>query len=354
MPSQIPSNSHRLHLGRLAYVLTASLFCLILALLALSAFRPVHPEALARVTSEPVNPMQRAGAWFWLEHPSGPNARLVRAANSRLIPLAAADALPEYDTDGKDAAWIGRKGREWQVGIASCETGAGRVLWSGADEVRGVCLAGEEVYWLCPLPAAAPESGPLPPLAPMLAIFAVPRKGGAPARLGLLPESEGGRVLGAHDGALYISAFRRGGAGNTVVYRVPPDDGPPRRVAGEIGSQQFLLAHDGTLYWPAPSREATSEANACCIRRLGRNGRPENLSDWLLSGGTLFETDRGVCYLDSGFPGALWPAGRFEELPKSFTAPEGYALLAAGGEEILLRPAFLRSGAATLYRMPLP
>ena len=77
------------------------------------------------------------------------------------------------------------------------------------------------------------------------------------------------------------------------------------------------------------------------------------LTDWLPSGGRLYETNRGVCYVDDSPLPSAWPLTGPRELPNSLLVPENYVVLAVGGGEMLLQSTESASR-FPVYRMGLP
>ncbi len=346
---------HRSESGRSAIAAVVVLCaCALAAVLGVRWLRAARPEPIGVAAAVPVSPAQRAGVWYWLEKPNGPKARLVRLTGAAGVPLVEADKVTSFDADDKGAAWVAKHGAEWRVEVSSSAGGDARAVWTGQTEPHGVCLAGDAAYWLVPHAAAAPDSGALPPLAPTIELLRAARSGGPPALACSLPNSRSGQVLGVRDGAVYVSLQRPGNPGSTVLYRVPGAGAPPERLASEPGECQALLAGDGTLYWVAPSREATSEGQAVCIRRLAPGGKPETLSDWLPLGGVLYDTAQGMRYVDAEPQTSVWFPGPFLEAPRSSRCPAGFAAIAAGRNNLLLRQTLVRSGPAQLYQVPLP
>jgi hypothetical protein len=348
------------------YVLLAVIGLVILLVLARFAIPPT-PSLLTRARTQPVYPTSHGDAWYWLEHSKDAGSRLVRAAPSGVQTLAQADAIPRYDAAGENVVWAAREGKRWSIYIAAADGTGKRVLWSGLEEPRGLRLAEGRLYWLRILPPALPESGPFPPLSARMEVIAIPREGGAPALIAQLWEAEDGEALGVHAGALYVAAYRTIGPGSMAIYRISlTGDMPPRRIVGESRRPHALLTRDGALYWMAPSPEASGPLNVFCIRRMGKDGRPETLSDWLPagapsgaamsvhSGGRLFETRRGVVCVDGDFQSRAWSAGRHDALPQPQPQPAGYYALAAGESELLLIPAGAPGANIPLYRIPLP
>jgi len=339
------------------YAVVLGLFLLGLLYSMVRASSPPQPVAFVQASSSPLFPLLRGDSWYWIERLPDRKMRLVRAKRDAMgqpQALATADALPAYDAADGQVAWIAQEGRRWMVYVSSADGENRRVLWSGPNEAHSVRLVGGRVYWTASGPAAAPNSGPFPPLAPTLQIVSVPSDGGTPALVTTLLDTGRGRLLGFADGALYLAVYRPITPYSTALYRVPLDGALPRRVAGESGESQALLTRDGALYWLALSRESVNMYGIACIRRLDRGGRPETLSDWLSAGGALFETDRGVFYVDGTHNPGLWPAGASGDLPRPRPLPDGFSAVAASGAEVLLRRTDAPRNNIMLYRIPMP
>src|SRR5205085_9976916 len=132
--------------------------------------------------------------------------------------------------DGK-LAWSAHEGAGWNLYLAAADGSGKRSLWSGAQEPRGVGIAEGRIFWMQAMPPAVTDSGPLPPLESTLQVVSVGVDGGAPQALTTLLEPEGGQVIGAHAGQLYVSAYRAGTHGITAIYRIPLTGGMALRVA---------------------------------------------------------------------------------------------------------------------------
>ena len=179
--------------------------------------------------------------------------------------------------------------------------------------------------------------------------------GGPVVSVGTLPEEGPGEVLGEHGASLVVAAWRTGAPGNTVFYLVPVGGAPVRRLAGEVGIQHGVLERDGALVWPAPSREATVEAAASCIRRLpARGGGIETIAEWLPARGALFVTQRGLIYVGGEWRSEAWLPGAPTELPRPAPRHRDVAVVAAGERDLLLVSVTAAAAKPMLYRAPLP
>jgi hypothetical protein len=184
-------------------------------------------------------------------------------------------------------------------------------------------------------------------------VFSMPQAGGPPVAVAVLWENTEARVLGLHGNDLYIATSYSPTPGHMALYRLPPD-GPPVRLVGEIGSQHALLTRDGTLYWVAQSRDAAIPNTMSCIRRLRKEGKPETLSDWLPVNGKLYETARGVVYVDGEYLSRAWPVGEPKQLTSSYDSPPDFLVRAVGENEMLLERIEGKRTKIALYRVALP
>jgi len=344
-PLRFPGNSRRT-LPRAFAVVSLTVF-------ALASCRPSAPKPvlIGKLQSRPASIRYQEGVWFWLEQPSKAPMRLIRCRDTQIQEIASAEEIRSYTVEQGKIAWAARQGKQWTVLLAEEKGGEPRTLWSGTDEPMGLNLSGGRLYWLHRLPAPVADSGPLPSLSPSLEVVAVPVEGGAPAPVTRLWESENGEVLGMRDGALYVALQRNLSPGSFSIVRIP-SGGTPVRLVSEMGHPYSLLTKDETLYWVAPSSEISPPTGASCLRRLDRAGKIETLTDWLPTNGKVYETARGVFYADGEFLPTLWRFLGQDRFPEAIPVPDGYAALAAGGEDALLMGTNVVT--PTLYRMPLP
>jgi hypothetical protein len=310
--------------------------------------------AFAQAKVAPTQILWREGSWYWLEADGKSEARLVRADASGARPLATADKIAGYAVADGKLVWAAKEGDQWNLAVAAPDASGKRTLYSGEREPRGLCLANGYVFWLEPMPPAVPESGPLPPLAGMLRLLSLPLDGGVPKVIATLLESESGQVLGVHADQAYVAATRLGTPGATLLYRVSLREGVVQRVAGEAGQHTALLTREGSLFWVAPSLEDSRMNASACIRRLGQDGKAETLADWLPANGRLYDTVRGVVYVDGGFEPSAWPIANRRELPRAVPLPREHTVLALGSDEMLLGSANATPANIPLYRTTLP
>lgn len=304
------------------------------------------PERLGSAQATPQSILHRDGAWYWQERTKSGGDRLVCAGPTGIQTIATAEAMPSYAVGDGRIAWAARQSHRWTIYLRSSAGSAtsARSIWNGNDEPMGLSLSEGHVYWLHHVPAVVLDGAPLPYLSASMEVLAAPLDGGPITSAGRLWEPDDGKVLGSHDGTLYVVAYRRTRPGSTRIYALAPG-APPLRVVGESGWPPALLTHDGNLYWLAASLET---ADALCLRRFNSNKEsdgPELLTDWLPLQCQLFDTSQGVICGGprDGIP-VLWPAGRHDVFPEALSVPSDYVALAAGEHEILLT---LKDGSLT-------
>ena len=336
------------------------LFLLLLVLLILAGGffvlrgRTQNPIVFAQAGASLTEVMWREGNWYWLEAAGKPGSRLIRANASGSLPPIAAPGINAYAVADGMAVWSAHDGNHWTITLAAADGSGKNTLWAGEQELSGLCIAEGRVFWMVSIPPTLPESGPLPPLTNKLQIVSVPTAGGSPEVIATLLETTGKQVIGVHDGQLYVSAVRHTSPEVTTIYRVALNGGSAHRVAGETGVQPALLTKEGALYWSAPSRESTQRDKVVCIRRLGKEDKPETLTDWLPGGGHLYESGRGVCYVDGDPLPAAWAVSAGLELPRSIPLPQDFSVLSVGNGELLLKSSASPSANFPIYRMGLP
>lgn len=259
----------------------------------------------------------RAGRWAWLKESDAGIELLQGGAGREPSAAATGSGWIEVALDG-EGAWILQRG-----------AGGGallRVLLSGGavERVReglrnpsGLHVHEGRVYWVETTPPAAGASPAVPPLGAMARLQV--REGGGPPRTlaawpvsaSMVPATDPGgpQVIGVGADGVYVAVPR---LVTTELVRVPLSGGPPRLLASEEGAQQGVLSR-GVLHWTAPSEEAGSGPAMSCVRRLGRGGAPETVTDWLEGSGTLVSTDREVFFAGDAIyrvPGELGPPER--------------------------------------------
>lgn len=342
------------HKDSLLRLLFISLGCIVGVFLAMRFLTPPKPASFVTAGSLPTQARWHESVWYWLETPEKAKARLMRADSSGARPLVEADQLTSYALDAGKIAWIARDGKTWKITLSALNGTNPQTVWSGDTTPRGLYISGDKLYYLEQTPPVIPNSGALPPLGSRLRILALPVTGGTPAEIASLLESEGDEIAGVHDGQLYVKAFRTGVPGATVIFRVPVSGGTPKRIVGEAGRQSVLMTRDGTLYWTAASPEDSRANNAFCVRRLGKDDKPETLTDWLPANGRLFETRRGLVYVDGDYQPTAWPLSGARELPHPLYTLRDYGVVAAGDGELLLRQMYKPQSDFSLYRIGIP
>jgi hypothetical protein len=328
-----------------------------------------QPTLIGARSVVPIAITRAGGAWYWIEKadapkksnqksnqkppsaPETPNAQLVRATSQGVTPVATAEEIGDYSVDGGQLAWSERAGPNWTIQLAQADGSGKRQFWAGDTEPMGLALSDGRLYWLQRVKAPAANGEPFPPLMDTMELQAAPVAGGTPATLCRLWEAERGKVLGAHNGSIYVAAYRHTSPGNLVLYRVASDGRLPVRVAAERANPAALLTHDGALYWLAASNETIS---AYCVHRLSPDGTIQTLSDWLPTDVTLYETEHGVVCIDQNPTPNVWIVGSQEVYPLTVAAPQGYVALAAGEHEVLLARTIGAVATPNLYGMQAP
>ncbi len=313
---------------------------------------PPTPSLLARSAAPVTVADWHDDAWYWLESAGGPGSRILRAAGSSTVAIVSEGLITSYTAGQGHIAWIVGKGDKWRVNLEGIDGTGKSAIWTGNREPHGLCVADSKLYWLEDTLPFLPNSSPMPPLDSRVQVVAAPLSGGSPAVVGEIMERHGSQVLGVHDGSIFVMATRQGLQDATVLYRCPVAGGMARRIAAETGDHRALLTHNGELYWTGPSRESAQPQRSICIRRIAGAGRTEWLQDWLPYGGRFYESTHGVYYVGggSGVPFAF-PVGGSNPLPQTAPIPDGYATVAVGNNEMLVRQ--IATGDNSLYRISL-
>ena len=334
--------------------IVVTLMCLAAAYFAWRSVVPPAPTLLSKSSQGIASAEFADGAWYWIEGMNSPGAHLVRATGSSIAGVASTEQVRSFSVGHGKIAWIAGDGKTWSISVEGIDGSARAGIWSGDREPSGLYLADDKLYWLEQVPAAVPESGPMPPLGPTLKVVSAPlAAGAAPTALGSIMEPVGRKILGIHDDRLYAAANRGAFKDITTVYEIPLKGGPSKRIIGEVGDHSALLSPDGTLYWTSPSREDAQPDKAVCVWRLGRDGKPEPIQDWLPSGGRLFASGPTLCYIDGSYSASAWPIGAPGGMPQSLPLPAGYRAVAVGNGEILLQPEGVDK-TTPIYRTALP
>ena len=315
--------------------------------------QPPIPVLVVETHGAVAGTLWNRGVWYWIDDAGTPAARLVRSNGGAAVKLAADSGVTDFSVGDTKIAWTVREGTSWLIKAAAPDGSVPATVWTGEQEPHGICVAGSRIYWLQQLPPAARYAEPLPPLSNTVRLQAVSLTGGAPTSVGDIMEMQGAKVLGEHDGQVYVKLSRGSLQNVTVIVRVPAAGGAAQRLAAVHGEQDALVSRNGILYWTAASRESADVERVACVARLSSNGATEWLDDWLPSGGRLCEGADGVYYLGGNVgTGSAWPIQARRQLPEGFTLPLGFSALAVGsGEALVQEPGVAKS--ASLYRIPL-
>jgi hypothetical protein len=269
--------------------------------------------------------------------------------------LATAEKIGEFAIGGEQIAWSATDHGTTSIFLSNSDRASTREVWKGTARVAGLLIGAGRLFWIEQNAPIVPECAPLPPLSSTCKVMAAPLAGGPASMVATLMEPEGEQCVGIHGDQLYISTFRPAALGTTVWYRIPLNGGVPQRIAGAAARQHAVLGSDGSLYWLAPSREASQSQSTSCIRRLRPDGKSETLTDWLPQGGRLADTNRGIVYVDESWAAQAWPIASSRELPRPLPLPDGYGVLAAGDGELLARKTTeVNPKSVSLFRVALP
>ena len=328
----------RTNARRLVPVATAIAIAIVAAL-AVSTRRVAQPTLISDAARGVTRPSLRDGSWYWIEQRDPSHAVLVRVdATKTKHDISSAEQIDDYAIAPGHIFVISRNGKTWQAALADMDGGQIHEVWSGNDQPHGAVISGDSVYWMRPKPALIPDAGAFPPLGPQCEVMSSPLAGGESHVITTIMEPKGDEVIGAAGGAVWLSAERPGTQNATTIYRVSVADGETHRVVGETGLQSAVLTTAGVLYWTAPSREAQNFGEVICIRRLGESRTTETLNEWLPAGGRLFDTRHGPCYVDGTYAPRAWPVTAHADLPTPVRVADGYVVLAAADDDLLLRP----------------
>jgi hypothetical protein len=230
--------------------------------------------------------------WVWLKRAGGemelgaggpgkPAASVAKGRNWVDVALTGGDAIvaETRDTSGRLLKYSPTPGSEPEVAVDRIGT------------PLAVFAEGERVFWLERTAPAVPGFPFVPAVSSLVRLRAVALNGpNPPVTLAewpcnsSLPAEVGTRdILGLTGDHAYVRIRR---TLTTDFYRVSLSGGEPVHLASEPGPQQGeLLGTD--LCWIAPSEEATPASGMRCVRRLGSDGTPTTVSDWLPANGRL-------------------------------------------------------------------
>ncbi len=259
--------------------------------------------------------------WFWT-HASGGQETLFEGGPGRApVSLATGSGWSALAWDGQ-ALWLTQQQRD-QGHL--CRLRPGRDVTpekvvSGLAQPSGLFADNGRLYWLenrAPRAAAfryIPTEG-------WTAILRMRDGSGAVRTLAEWPgggpsgtELPAQDLLGVTEDYLFCRVRR---PASTEFLRIALADGKAERVAVESGSQSAVL-YEGTLFWTAPSDEASPATGMRCVRTLGSAGNVVLVGDWLPENGVLLGTPQGVRFASDGWY-ALRGRAPAERLPGSLS-----------------------------------
>lgn len=323
----------------------------IVAIVAVRHFRVTAPDRFVPSATAVSNASWHSDHWYWKERIGKKAEALVRVESGAIRRLATAEKIGDYFATPTHMLWAALDGSAWTIQISDAQAGGIKELWRGAAEPRGLYLGADTAYWLQSAPAAIPADAVLPPLGAQIELIGAPFSGSQPRVISRVMEPFGSQILGITNGEVWLTAIRQSLHNATTIYRVPAGGGFATRVVGETGIQNALLTPGGTLYWTAPCADAANPDMIVCIRRMSPAGKIETQTAWLNPKGRLFNTQRGVVYVDGGFSASAWPVGSYAVLPAATPSPPGYSVLSAGDDDLLLIPTGVVGAATPLYRV---
>jgi hypothetical protein len=299
----------------------------------------------------PVRARFQNGSWYWLERPGRDKQKLVRAGAGSQQTIDTADEISGYDVSTSTTIWAGRNGKQWFV---KTQSGSAQSIeiWTGSEPVVSVQLSQEFAFWLLSINAPVKVSLPIPPLDRKLSLMKAQIMSGTPALVARLMEQDG-EIFGVRDEQVFITAWRGGPPGGTAFYRVDRD-GQIKRFAGEIGRSTAIITRDGTLYWTGHTRESYEEGAIGSIVRMKRDGKPELISDWYPADGQLYETSRGLYYVDGNVRRQVWPVADIGQMPHLLSYDILFSAVAVSDSDVLFQPIKKDLKAVQLSRSPLP
>jgi hypothetical protein len=313
------------------------------------SMRPPTPEPLGRTGGDPVRFRHAGSAWYWLENPAGPRARLMRAEKGRTTVIAEAEEIPSYSLDGETPLWVERTGDaknpSWSV-----KTGTpARTLLTMSSRIFDVLRHGSDIYIAAATPLGLPNVNaavepdvPLPPFGAKVALLKVPAAGveahtlsRRPAHATLLEREAS--FLGVRGDSLIVAGQRPTHPGSSAIYEVPLDRRrAPVRTAGIAALASGTVTRDGRVVWLAPSTTASNYRSVQEVRALGAGGEPVKITDWLRWGGTLTDTERGLYLVDSDSGRDLWRIPSRWALPERVDLKVNQVVVAVGGGQVVL------------------
>lgn len=312
--------------------------------------RTITPSRYGEAGAYPYEPSRDGRFWYWVERPINQKARLARVAGGAPEVLATADEIVDYHASGGSAAWVQRDGKAWSIQVIDAN-GARQTLPCGERGARSVFLAGDRLFWLASTPGTAGDV-PVPAFGPSLQVMETSLSTRTLRTGATLLESDG-RIIGLRGDDLYIRGLRHVLPGATVLYRATQGQRPVR-LAAETGRGHALITSDGTLYWVAQSRDASNRENNACVRRLGSDGKPATVAEWLPPDGRLYDTGRGIYYVDGSVQSAAWRISAGPTLQRPLNLDSQFLAISAGDGELLARANDGRETRIPLSRVALP
>lgn len=291
------------------------------------------PKSVGTASTFPESVSFHDGRFYWLEKPKKGPVKLVRTGSSGIDTIHSAEAISGYGASGD---WVVYAAKENGKYVVRAWGGPGREnqLASDEREVVTASIFGRDAYWLVKEGPQGDDASPLPAVGPKLQVMTAPASGGAAKLAAALLESDGA-LLGIQNGQLYLAGYRAGSGGSSAFYSIPTAGGPAKRIAGDGGRASALLAKDGSIYWTAPSRESSDVGNMWCIRRLNPGSKPEVYSDWLRARGEIFESDRGIAYVDGAVRPAVWVPRSADKFPSLIPLDSELIPIGVGSSDIL-------------------
>lgn len=297
---------------------------LLLPLSVVLAQQPLAPAREPAVLSFTSN----GQTWAWLHGtpeetrllrgtPGQPGQELARGKGWREVALAGTDCW--ILTEGGELLRVPAAGGQPQSVLQGLR-GAGSLQGSGSD-----------LYWLevsesGNRPFYVPAAGPVLRLRRRTAAGQVQNIGSWPG--GARPGP--GDLVGLSSSHAHVRVRRLAG---TELVRMPLSGGPGERLAAESGLQSAVLS-GGTLYWTAPSEEASPGAGHRMARRRAEGGPIEDVTEWLPGSGDLLAPAGGP---------VLYAGPHLYRLPVRFGPSEvrrklvwGYSTVLDGNRLVLL------------------
>jgi hypothetical protein len=246
------------------------------------------------------------GRWAWLQEKGGQIALFTGGPNASASERAHGPNWAEVVQDG-DTLWVLQRpekkpGSLLRIPRSGTAATAEPVL-TNLQWPSGLYFSGGQLYWFERSPAVKPALGFVPPAGTQLQLKMRQRSGQVttlaqwPAGELPVPKFRGSdgcaQILAAEADSFYVRVRRYVG---TEFIKLRATQGSGERLAEETGIQQGAL-YNGTLYWTAPSEEASSSQTPRCVRRIDASGTPVTVAEWVPGNGTLVAVPgAGVLY----------------------------------------------------------